>query len=239
MVSSIQPKILRELKEFRGENSKTYELDNGQYQLRGFKDPVHYEKDGKFYDIDTSINLYNGKVECTPYIGTVLKDKIGISIIKKKNNQRIDVKLHKIGDKKIKYTSPIIIENLAIWEDVAKDVDIILEFGNNTAKMWRKLKSPEAEKTAEWEIIEDGKLNKIGIQRFFGRDAEGRSLQLKTEKLEEREEKTKDDKDIKRYLIRDTFTGKTITMDEKSRVKGLSNEVSYPVVIDPEVRIWL
>ncbi len=234
-----KPKILGEVKELRGQNSKTFKLDNGQYQLQGFKDPIHYEKDGKLYDIDTTINLYNGKVEHTPYIGTVLKDKIGLSIIKKENNQRIDVKLHKIGDKEIKYTSPIIKGNLAIWEDVVKDVDVILEFGSTTARMWRKLKSPEAEKTAEWEIIEDGKLNKIGVgQRFFGRDAEERSLQLKTEKLEEREEKTKDDKDIKRYLIRDTFTGKTITMDEKSRVKGLSDEVTYPVVIDPEVRIW-
>ncbi len=231
------PKILREIEELRGTNSKTYLLDNGQNQLQGFKDPIHYEKGGKLYDIDT--NIQDGKVDHTPYTGIILTDKIGLSIIKKKDNKRIDIKLHKIGDKEVKYTLPLIEGNTATWEDVAKDVDIILEFGKTTARMWRKLKSPEAEKIAEWEIIEDGKLNKMGLNpNFFGRDAEGRTLHLKTEKLEEKEEKTNEDIDIKRYLIRDTFTGKTITRDEESRVKSLSDEVTYPVVIDPEVRIW-
>jgi len=236
-MDSDKPKALKEILELRGTNSKTYLLDNGQNQLQGFKDPIHYEKDGKLYDIDT--NIQDGKVEHTPYIGTMLTDKIGLSIIKKADNKRIDVKLHKIGDKEIKYSLPLIEGNTATWEDVTKDVDIILEFGSTTARMWRKLKSPEAEKVAEWEIIEDGKLTKMGLNpNFFGKDAEGRSLHLKTEKLEEKEEKTKDDKDIKRYLMRDTFTGQTIARDEKSRVKSLSDEVTYPVVIDPEVRIW-
>lgn len=236
-MDSDKPKVLKEILELRGTNSKTYLLDNGQNQLQGFKNPVHYEKDGKLLDIDT--NIQDGKVEHTPYIGTMLTDKIGLSIIKKADNKRIDVKLHKIGDKEIKYTLPLIEGNIAIWEDVTKDVDIILEFGSSTARMWRKLKSPEAEKTAEWEIIEDGKLNKMGLNpNFFGRDDEGRTLHLKTEKLEVKEEKTKDDKDIKRYLMRDTFTGQTIARDEESRVKSLSDEVTYPVVIDPEVRVW-
>jgi len=236
-MDSDKPKVLKEILELRGTNSKTYLLDNGQNQLQGFKNPIHYEKNGKLYDIDT--NIQDGRVEHTPYIGTMLTDKIGLSIIKKADNKRIDVKLHKIGDKEIKYSLPLIEGNTATWEDVTKDVDIILEFGSTTARMWRKLKSPEAEKTAEWEIIEDGKLNKMGLNlNFFGKDAEGRALHLKTEKLEEKEEKTKDDKDIKRYLMRDTFTGKTITRDEESRVKSLSDEVTYPVVIDPEVRVW-
>ena len=146
-MDSDKPKVLKEILELRGTNSKTYLLDNGQNQLQGFKNPVHYEKDGKLYDIDT--NIQDGKVEHTPYIGTMLTDKIGLSIIKKADNKRIDVKLHKIGDKEIKYSLPLIEGNTATWEDVTKDVDIILEFGSTTARMWRKLKSPEAEKIAE------------------------------------------------------------------------------------------
>lgn len=232
-----KPKVVKELKELRGTHSRTYLLDNGDRQLQGFKDPIYYEKSGEYYDIDT--NIQDGKVECTPYIGTLFDNCIGFSIIKKENNQRIDVKLRKIGDKEIKYTLPLINGNTAMWEDIEKDVDVMIEFNNKTARMWRILKTPEAGKTAEWEIIEDNKLNKIGVNtNFFGSDAEERTLNIKTEKLEEREEKTKEDKDIKRYIIRDIFTGQTITRDEESRVKSLSNEVSYPVIIDPEVRIW-
>ena len=70
------PKILREIEELRGTNSKTYLLDNGQNQLQGFKDPIHYEKGGKLYDIDT--NIQDGKVDHTPYTGIILTDKIDL-----------------------------------------------------------------------------------------------------------------------------------------------------------------
>ena len=44
--SDTPPKILKEILKLRGENNKTYELDNGQFQLQGFKSAIHY-KDGK------------------------------------------------------------------------------------------------------------------------------------------------------------------------------------------------
>ena len=39
--------------------------------------------------------------------------------------------------------------------------------------------------------------------------------------------------------IEDIFTGQTVSVDEKTRVRSLSDEVEYPVVIDPEVSTCL
>jgi len=220
-----KPKILKEVMELRGTNSKTYELDNGQKQLQGFKNAIHYEKDGKFYEIDT--NIQDGKVENTPYIAILSKDKIGFSFKKKETGDKVKITLDKLGEKEIPYQLPLIKGNSALYEDVDKDIDILIEFNNSGGRLFRILKTPEAERKATFYIEQ----NKDGLNispKFFGKDSEGRDLQLET-KTEEIDSG---------LYIEDVFTGKTITVDEKTRVRSLSDEVTYPVTIDPEVSIW-
>lgn len=220
-----KPKILREVMELRGTNSKTYELDNGQKQLQGFHSPIHYEKNGTMYDIDT--NIQDGKVENTPYIAILSKDKIGFSFKKKETGDQVKITLDRLGEKEIPYQLPLIKENSALYEDVDKDIDILIEFNNTGGRLFRILKTPEAERKATFYIEQ----NKDGLKvspKFFGKDSEGRSVQLET-KTEETDSG---------LYIEDVFTGKTITVDEKTRVRSLSDEVTYPVTIDPEVSIW-
>lgn len=220
-----KPKILKEVMELRGTNTKTYELDNGQRQLQGFDKPIHYEKNGIMYDIDS--NIQDGKIENAPYIAILSKNKIGFSFKKKETGNRVKITLDKLGEKEIPYQLPLIKGNSALYEDVDKDIDILIQFNNSGGRLFRILKTPEAERKALFYIEQD----KDGLNispKFFGKDSEGRALQLET----------KIEKTDSGLYIEDIFTGKTITIDEKTRVKSLSDEVTYPVMIDPEVSIW-
>lgn len=220
-----KPKILKEIMELRGINSKTYELDNGQKQLQGFYKPVHYEKNGTMYDIDT--NIQDGKVENAPYVAILSKDKIGFSFKKKETGDQVKITLDKLGEKEIPYQLPLIKGNSALYEDVDKDIDILIQFNNTGGRLFRILKTPEAERKASFYIEQ----NKDGLNispQFFGKDSEERTIQLET-KTEETDSG---------LYVEDIFTGQTVTMDEKTRVRSLSDEVTYPVMIDPEVSIW-
>jgi len=223
--SNAPPKILKEILKLRGENSKTYELDNGQKQLQGFKKSIHY-KDGKeLKDIDT--NIEGDRVTRAPYIAILTKDKIGFTFKKKETGEEILVELDRLGDKEIPYQLPLISGSSALYEDVDKDVDIKIQFNNTGGRMFRILKSPEAEKKAIFHI----KQNKKGLRispKFIGTDAKGKPLELKTRPILET--------DYEVY-IEDIFTGHTISVDEKTRVRSLSDEVDYPVIIDPEVHV--
>ena len=140
------PRILEEVIKLRAENSKTYKTLDDKQKLVAYAEPIHYERDGKLYDIDTTIQ--DGKVENAPYKGSILKDKIGVSIIKDEGEMTISVE-------EIGYKYPLFSDSRAMFEDVSKDVDIIINFTENGANVWRILKSPEAEKTIVWKITQD------------------------------------------------------------------------------------
>jgi len=221
------PRILEEIRELRKENTKTYKTLDGKQKLTAYVEPIHYERDGQLYDIDTTIQ--NEEVENAPYKGVLLKDKIGVSITKEDEGE-ITVEVAEIGWVPTGYKDPILDGSSATYEDVGKDVDIVINFNDNGANAWRILKTPDAERTIIWKITQDGK---IGINpSFYGRDASGKAVFLKTEVIDERMENGK-----KVYYIKDVFTGKVIEMDKKTRIKRLSDDVKYPVMIDPEVRI--
>lgn len=227
MVSSVPPKILHEIKKLRGENNKTYKLDNGKYQLQGFKKAVHYRDGKELKDIDT--NIEGDRVTRAPYVAILTKDKIGFTFKKKETDEEILIELDRLGDKEIPYQLPLINGNTAFYEDVDKDVDILIQFNNTGGRMFRILKSPEAEKKAIFHI----KQNKKGLRispKFFGNDAKGRPLELKTKPILET--------DYEVY-IEDIFTGNIILIDEKTRIRSLSDKVEYPVHIDPEVSTCL
>jgi len=225
MVSSIPPKILHEIKKLRGENNKTYKLDNGQYQLQGFKKAIHYKDNGELKEIDP--NIEGDRVTRAPYIAVLTKDKIGFTFKKKETNEEVVIQLDRLGDKEIPYQLPLINGNRALYEDVDKDINILIEFSNTGGRMFRILKSPEAEKKAIFHIKQNDKGLKIS-PRFFGSDSKGRPLELKTKLILET--------DYEVY-IEDIFTGNIILVDEKTRVRSLSDKVEYPVHIDPEVHV--
>ncbi len=220
------PKILREVIKLREENSKTYELEDGQNQLVATESPMHYKNEnGELKDIDCSIE--GDRVTKTPYEAILTKDKIGFIFKKKETNEEVTIYLDKLGDKEISYQLPLINESTAHYEDVDKDIDILIEFSDTGARLYRILKTPEAKKKAIFHI----KQSKKGLRvkpRFFGFDSKGLPLNLETNIIKETDEE---------IYVEDRFTGQVIILDEKTRVRSLSNEVTYPVMIDPEISI--
>ncbi len=217
----------KEVVELRGEYTKTYDLGNGQFQLKAWKEQIYYKnRKGELKEIDPNID--GDTVKKAPYVAHLTKDKIGFTLKKKKTKEQIEVRLERLGDKEISYQLPLLEGNKAFYEDVDKDIDILIIFNNNGARLFRILKTPEAEKKAIFHI-KQGKKGLRVSPRFFGKDAMGKPVQLKTKPILETDYEV---------FIEDVFTGKTITVDEKTRVRKLSDEVTYPVKIDPEVRIW-
>ncbi len=220
-----KPKRLMEIVELREENNKTFKLDNGTNQIIATNDPMHYkDKEGEFRDIDP--NIEGDKVTRAPYIAVLTKDKIGFTFKKKETDEEIKIQLDKLGDKEIPYQLPLINGNTAFYEDVDKDIDILIQFNTAEGRMFRILKTPKAQKKAIFHI-KQGEGLKISPQ-FFGQDSKGRALNLETNRIKETDEEV---------YIEDVFTGQTISIDEKTRVRSLSDEVEYPVHIDPEVSI--
>lgn len=81
--------IIRELEEKRNENTKYFLKNDGTYEAVLYEDPIHYLKDGKWADIDNSLedkgNHYESKEnDFVVKIGKNASDKELISVIKDK-----------------------------------------------------------------------------------------------------------------------------------------------------------
>lgn len=70
-------KIVREATEFREEHAKHFVCEDGSYIVATYNDPVHYNEDGQWKEIDNSLKLTadvksgSGKAMYTPKAGTV------------------------------------------------------------------------------------------------------------------------------------------------------------------------
>jgi len=203
----------------------------GEYQLVGYDNPVHYkDEDGKFQDID--LTVIDGRVEKAPYIAELMTDKIGLSMTFRDTGQRVDMILHDYP-----YKKPHKMEgNIVEFSDVGKDIDIVFEFAIDEVKIWRILKTSFASKNAHFESIIDIGEGEAGIlPKFFGKDAKGRETILETTFDDSIEHITVSGKKVLRQHIYDKFTANVIKIDEKTRVRTPSDDVEYPVMIDPTI----
>lgn len=225
-----------ELKELRTETSKTFVQDNGEYLLAVSRMPVHYmDDDGKWRNVD--LNIEDGELKKGIYKASLLTNDIGYSIVSRKDNSRIDVKLYKISNKKIKYSEPTIEGNTAVWYDIVEDVDFIIEFTAYRVRCWKRLKSKDASKTIRFTVIEDNQEKDLSVvEDIYGYDALNRELKLSKAIQKESSfvtEGTK--KSVKQYEIRQRFENKIIVRDSKTRVKKQSSDFEYPLMIDADV----
>ncbi len=229
-----------EVKEKRSGFSKTFDKGNGSHVLVATQSLLHWkDKNSNFQEIDCSIE--NCKVEKTVYTATLLTDTIGYSIIADEDNSRIDVKLNSIGNKKISYVAPTIEENKAIWYDIDTDVDFIIEFTPVRVRCWKRLKTNKAAKDITFVVVEDDneKVLKV-VDKIVGYDNSGKRTKQKVDKGEEQKYKTNGtQKNVKEYEVKQIFEDKVVVRNEQTRVKGLSEEVSYPVMIDADVSITI
>ena len=231
---------MNEVKQLRTQFSKTFELPDGKFNLKSYLYPVHYKTDeNEFEEIDTTVE--NGSVTKTCYIGSALTNEIGYSIISKKDGSRIDVKLLTADNKNIPYKQSRYENNKVIWEDVDTDLDIIIEFRPQWIRLWKKLKTDKAPTNFKFTVIVDkgdGKDTKLR-EGIMGYDNNNTPVKLIHNKNLKREYESENGKEIIEYEVENIFEKKTIVRDKETRKKSLSDEVSYPVMIDVDVNVGI
>ncbi len=195
--------------------------------------PMHYEENGVLQDIDMTIQ--NGVINSGLYKVSLLTNKIGFEAIDRSSGKKITVSLGKIGNQSIPYASPTIEGNKVSWASVKPGVDVEFIFNPHQVNIFRILQNATAEKVAEWDIDEElgEKIIKMN-DKVRGRDA-AKNETKHTVVIAPPETNP----NRKTYTIRDTFDGKVLKRNLQTRVKEESNDVSYPVRIDPTITITI
>ena len=217
-----------ELKHRRTANSKHYWHGSDNFTMVASKQPMHWEdEDGNLHDVDCSI--IDGRVDKTFYKAELLTDKIGYRVYARKDNSKIDMILDKIDGVYIPYTIYTTISgNKAIWEDITPDLDVMIEFVDRNILVWRRIKSDKAAREVEFIVREDDEEERkaVASSKAFGYDADGKVVKATAEITNE-----KNEDGIHSYTLKERWTGEVVVLDEKTRVKSLSQDVSYPVLL--------
>lgn len=222
---------MQERLELRTENSKTIHIDGNKYRLIASRKPIHYMDGDLWSDID--VNIKNGRVDKAAYESFILNDKFGYTITNKKTGKTIKIWVSNIGGIVPQYFEPIIEGNVAKWTEIIPGIDLKIIFYNHMVRIWRTIKNKSSKKSIEWNVEEDEMDDAMKFREFFpGYDSKGRKTLSTFEK-----------KNISRvsgklfYSISETFTGTIYDRNKKTRKKEISNDVEYPVVIDPTVDV--
>lgn len=207
----------------RSIHSKTFQLPDGKFTCNASTSNIeHYISDeNELRTCDTTVQEDSGRVfvEWLPYKFELMPDKIGFKF-EMRTGGKIETYLKNIG---ISFTRPIPIieENKITFPEVVKDLDIVFIIYPQRVKTLRIVKSATAPRVFEWDCkIDSGHEDKIDTD-LFGTDASGKELELSCVKSNNS------------YI--ETWTGKVKVRDLVTRIKSLSEDVTYPVEIDPTV----
>jgi len=205
-----------ELLHKRTENSKLFDLENGEKQLRVKMTPYHYrDANGDWQDCDCSV--VNGKMEKAPYKIQLYTDKVGYYGVDP-NGKTIELELENVT-----YKEPVVNGNTVTWEEIEPNVDFELQFNLMGIKVNRILKNPSANKGCSYRSYREEGC--AGSVRHLGADATGRNTELNI--LEVPTARPNENR------ITQAWTGKIMKMNPATRKREWSNDVSYPVRIDP------
>lgn len=226
-------------------NSKTFQLENGKRRLVSKLGPVHYkdkEDNDRLKDIDTTVKVENGDIllKSAPYDFVLHKEGIGFDYTSKEGG-RATVILSEIGVNVFNANpTPIIEGNKIIFQEVEKDLDIIIQLNRAGVQTFRILKSEKASRKFKWSIEHDeiknfkisdelkGIDNKDNILR--NEIKQQREIQLVHSKLNET---VQDGKVF--YEAYEEWTGKTKFIDRNTHIPEFKDDSIYPIVIDPDI----
>lgn len=209
---------LEEIVEERTLFAKVYDRGGGRRRMVASQTPIHWQdEDGKFQDIDTTIE--DGKVWKCSYEAELLKGAVGYRGTDPKGGP---MGIELLAD----YVEPEIEGNRAVYKDVMKDVDFVIEFYPNGIRANRIVKSAEGERECHYKITRpagaDGKIANMG------QDSKGQKAELETVE----EPCVAESDDVMQKVFVQKWTGRVAKMDEKTRKREWSDEVEYPVMID-------
>ena len=155
-------KLLKEIVENRTENSKTFDIGNGNRRMTTQMGAVHYKDDYTdnaegWKDID--LNWDGNKITKAPYELTLKGKKI--TIRNKKTNKTTTIEIDSIGGNKLSKMTLEKSKGFAKINNVAQDTDIEIGIENSAVKFSRIIKSNKAPLDAKFKIIGDTSLIKI------------------------------------------------------------------------------
>lgn len=191
----------------------------------------HYKDvDGSLRSCDTTVQQDAGKVfvDWLPYKFKLHDNGIGFNF-QSRESGLCSVTLTGVGGKPFddkKKLTPTIEGDKITFSEVVPGLDIVFRVLPARVKSWRIVKDEAAPRTFEWlcEHDKDGR-EKIS-DKLVGKDAEGNQLELAGEAVPI---------DATSFRFVETWTGKVKVRDKKTRIKSLSDIVTYPVSIDPTV----
>ena len=220
-----------ELRGLRSAHSKSFALPDGSVRVEVRPAPVCYVSDqGEIRSIDTTVQQADGMVfiEWAPYKFQLHKTGVGFDF-QARDSGFARVSLLGIGgeafDGEADY-QPSINGDTITFADVKPGCDIVFRILPNRVKTLRIVKTSTAPREFEWlcDHNETGRKH-VGTQ-LRGTDAQQRPLDLSCVLVDVAE---------RTYRLVEKWSGLVKTRDQKTRIKSLSRDVSYPVEIDPTV----
>jgi hypothetical protein len=230
-----------ELPQYRTLNSKRFDLGNGFHRIIHRLGRVHFQDDdGTLKDIDTSLRVDgNGDTvaDQLPFRFRLLRQGIGYAY-QSRSGGTVVCQLRRVGTTAISTTdtfTPTRNGNRLVFADVAPDTDIIIQVNRNGIQTWRRLKSDAAAKSWRWGIQYDAagqaKIDAT-IRGVDGTDPRPRTLNG----LAITDSQPQDNGDGTFTVLRqETWDGTVITVDPQTRVKSVTSDPAYPVLVDPDV----
>ncbi len=216
--------------ERRTARGKTFDLGGNKRKLVLGGQLVHYRDGDEWKDVDTTIVHERGEWKCEtlPYRFTLHKDGIGFDFIDREGGV-VSNRLVEVGGQPFeKAPKPEVSGDTITFAEVAPDLDIILKVLPGQVKTLRILKSERAPRSFVWNVSADESGSKFIVDRLAGWDNYGA-----TKRQDRRDLHLLLEKNGERYT--ETWTGQTKIRHRKTRVPSLSDEVTYPVEIDPTI----
>lgn len=221
---------LHEIVEERTARSKTFALPDGKKLIHARLGRIHYQDDdGKLKDIDTTVGLDEQAGEMVadklPYKFRLHRKGIGFTY-QSRAGGKVAIELEAVGgqpfDGKAFYEATR-RGNRITFSDVAADLDIVVAIDPTGVRTLRVLKSVNAPKTWRWRIEGDDEGKAKLRPRINGFDGEHRRCAGLT---------VEDTGDLRAESWDGTVV---VRLDPSTRIPSLSEDVSYPVTIDPDV----
>ena len=143
--------------------SKTYARDDGKTTVVASVGPIHYQENGQWEDIDTTI--VHGEVHKAPYDLTIDFVNHSFLVKSKLDGSELSIKLRGSFNS----VTPEVVGNKVIWHNLLTDTDVVIDAQNTSVRFKRILKSSNAKPNAEFDFTEKGKSHLV-YRAFDGND---------------------------------------------------------------------
>lgn len=209
-----------ELENLRAKHSKTFAMPDGTRRLEHSIAHVHYQDArGAWLDCDPQLVVGpGGQISATGVAFSWRLHRAGVGYdFQAGAEPTISMTLLGAAPNQ----NPVVSGNRVTFSEVFPGIDIEFVVLDGRVKTLRTIKDAAAAKSCQWRVEHGPESAHRVRDGLRGRDAAKRELDLS---------RSQDGN-----IVTETWSGKTKVRDPITRVKSLSDEVAWPVVVDPTV----